>query len=432
MEEVKKAVIYQINLRVFTQEGTFAAAEKFLPEVAETGADWIYLCPFVESDSDMDESHWSLRQRRSNCGNPRNPYRISDYFRVDSEYGTAADFKSFVVAAHSFGLNVMTDLVYMHAGPTFGKNHPSYVKKNADGTMKLNSYHFCEIDFDSQELREYLWSNMEYFVREFDVDGYRCDVGGWVPLDFWVEGRRRCEILKSPFIMLNENEITNRPADQDEAFDINYCQWWTTYSFPDIFRSGMPAKALEMAWREADKARHGAVLTLALEHHDTANDMYYSRVEAISSSKCEAAYVLCYTVNGVPFLYNGCEHSDTSRHSIFGNKGQFYIDRSKDPAERSAFLRRLAELHRTESALRDGDMQWLANSASDVLCTYLRTAPNGERIFCAVNFGNGKVSAECADAAEFATGETLLARGATIEGSRIILDANGFCCIKNK
>ena len=169
---------------------------------------------------------------------------------------------------------------------------------------------------------------------------------------------------------------------------------------------------------------------LALEHHDTANDMYYSRVEAISSAKCEAAYVLCYTVNGVPFLYNGCEHCDTSRHSIFGNKGQFCIDRSKDPAERSAFLRRLAELHRMEPALRDGEMKWLANSATDVLCTYLRTAPNSERIFCAVNFGNEKVSAECAEAAEFAAGETLLSRGAVLNGGCITLEANGFMVVK--
>ena len=432
MEEVKNAVIYQINLRVFTHEGTFAAAEKFLPEVAATGADWVYLCPFVEADSDMDESHWSIRQRRSNCGNPRNPYRVKDYFKIDSEYGDDDSLRSFAAAAHKLNLKVMTDLVYMHAGPTFGALHPSYVKKNADGTMKLNSYHFCEIDFDSAELREHLWNNMEYFVREFDVDGYRCDVGGWVPLDFWAEGRRRVETIKSPFIMLNENEIQNRPADQKSGvFDINYCQGWTTYSFPDIFRSGMPSIALEMAWKIADASCPGAVLTLALEHHDTANDMYYSRVEAISSAKCEAAYVLCYTVNGVPFLYNGCEHCDTSRHSIFGNKGQFFIDRSKNPTERTAFLRRLAELHRKEPALRDGAMEWQENSANALLCTYLRTAPNGERIFCAVNFGNTTVTAECAAAAEFTRGVTLLERGASLNNGYITLEANGFYVAKN-
>ena len=430
---VKDAVIYQINLRVFTKEGTLEAAEKFLPEVADTGADIVYLCPFMESDPDPDPAHWSMRQKRSLCGNPRNPYRIKDYYKLDPEYGTEADLKSFVAAAHRLKLKVMADLVYMHAGPSFGKGHPEYVQKDDSGRMKLNHYHFCQLDFDSAELREYLWRNMEYWVQEFDVDAYRCDVGGTIPLDFWVEGRRRIEKIKRPFLMLDEWEIHARKEDQDEAFDINYCQLWTQQCFPDIFRSGMPVKALELAWQEAEKARPGAVLIRALEHHDSANDMYYSRLEKISSAKCEAAYVLCYTVNGVPFLYNGCEHCDTMRHSLFGNPGQFYIDRSKDGTKRNAFLRKLAELHRTEAAVRDGSMQWLENSAPQSLCTWLRTAADGEKIFCAVNLGNALVTAQCSAAADFADGKILLSRGAGIgTAGKLILNANGFILIKIK
>ena len=130
LEEVKDAVIYQINLRVFTKEGTFAAAEKFLPDVAATGADIVYLCTIAESDEDKDPSSWSMRQKRSLTGNPRNPYRLSNYFAIDPEYGTEEEFRSFVKKAHSFGLKVMLDLVYGHSGPTFGKDHPSYVKRD--------------------------------------------------------------------------------------------------------------------------------------------------------------------------------------------------------------------------------------------------------------------------------------------------------------
>jgi len=431
LEVLKDAVIYQINLRVFTKEGTLAAAEKFLPEVADTGADIVYLCPFMESDPDPDPAYWSLRQKQSLCGNPRNPYRISDFYRVDPEYGTEDDLRSFVKTAHALKMKVMADLVYMHAGPSFGKDHPEYVQKDDSGRVKLNYYHFCTMDFDSTELREYLWRNMEYWVREFGIDAYRCDVGGAVPLDFWVEGRRRVEKIRKPFIMLDEWEILHRPADQDEAFDMNYCQRWTTFAFPNIFRSGMPAAALEIAWKEADSARPGAVVTRALEHHDTANDMYYARMEKISSAKCEAAYVLCYTVNGVPFLYNGCEYCDTSRHSIFSLPGQFFIDRSKDPAARSAFLRRLADLHRREKAFRDGSLTWLDNSAPESLCTWLRTAPDGEKIFCAVNLGNGPVTAKCAGSAEFAGGAVLLERGARLGSDGLELEANGFLLVKS-
>ena len=86
---VKDAVIYQINLRVFTKEGTFAAAEKFLPDGAATGADIVYRCPFVESDDDPNPAYWSTRQKCSNCQNPRNPYRLMDFYKIDKEYGTA-------------------------------------------------------------------------------------------------------------------------------------------------------------------------------------------------------------------------------------------------------------------------------------------------------------------------------------------------------
>lgn len=430
-EIVKDAVIYQINLRVFTKEGTLAAAEKFLPEIADTGANIVYLSPFMESDSDPDPACWSVRQKISLCGNPRNPYRIADYNRIDPEYGTDADLKSFVKTAHGLKLKVMVDLVYAHAGPSFGKRHPDYVQVDESGRMKLSNYKFCLLNFDSPGAREYLWSNMEYWVREFDVDCYRCDIGGRVPLDFWAEGRRRVEKIKKPFIMLNECEIQDRKEDQDEVFDINYCHWWTMYSLPDIFRGGMPAKALEYAWHTANSARPGAVVTRALEHHDSANDMYYARVEKISSAKCEAVYVLCYAVDGVPFLYNGCEHRDTARHSIFGNPGQFHIDRSEDRAERSAFLRKLAGLHRNESALRDGSMQWLENSAPEALCVWLRTAPNGEKIFGAVNLANETIHAKCPAGAEFLKGSPLIERG-TEYGSddNLTMEANGFILIK--
>jgi len=426
-EIVKDAVIYQINLRVFTKEGTLAAAEKFLPEVADTGADIVYLCPFMESDSDPDPAHWSMRQRQSRCSNPRNPYRLSDFYKVDPEYGTDDDLRSFVKTAHSLNLKVMADLVYMHAGPSFGRKFPEYVQKDETGRVKLNSYNFCLLDFESPEAREYLWRNMEYWVREFDVDAYRCDVGSAVPLDFWVEGRRRVEKIKKPFLMFNEAEIRKRPADQDEAFDINYGLNWT-WMIREIFYTGMPVKILEEVWCDSEASRPGAVVSRALENHDTANDMYYGRVEKISSAKCEAVYVLCYAVTGVPFLYNGCEHCDTSRHSIFGNPGQFFIDRSKDRTERTAFLRKLAELHRNESALRDGTMKWLDNSAPESLCTWLRTAQDGEKIFCAVNLGNEPVRTRCA-----INGKTLLERGAKFgPGGTLTLEANGFLLIKHR
>ncbi len=428
-DAVRKAVIYQINLRVFTKEGTIAAAEKFLPDVAATGADIVYLCPFTEADDDPTYEYWSDRQRRSGCMNPRNPYRLMDYFKVDPEYGTLDDFKSFVNAAHKLNLKVMMDLVYMHAGPTFGKKFPQFVKHDADGKPTLNHYHFCTIDFNVPELREHLWKNMLYFVTECGIDAYRCDVGGAIPLDFWVEGVRRIKKLRPDFLMLNEHELKDRPEDQKEAFDANYSQWWVMLTIRDIFAFRLPAHALEIVWKDEHAAAENGMSLRCIEHHDTANDMYYNRVEKISSAKCEAALVLCYCIDGVPFLYNGCEYRDTSRQSIFGLKGQFTIDRSHDPSERMAFLRKLAEIHRTEKAILYGTTRWVGHDRRKTVAAIVRSSGD-EEVFCAVNLGNEKQTVRCDDFAGFADGKILLERGFEQKGNGFVLEANGFIVIQ--
>ena len=428
-DPVRKAVIYQINLRVFTKEGTISAAEKFLPDVVASGADIIYLCPFVEADDDQCYEYWSERQKKSCCMNPRNPYRLMDYFRVDREYGKEEDFKSFVTVAHRLGLKVMMDLVYMHAGPTFAKQFPQFVKLDADGNPLLNSYHFCTIDFDSRELREYLWDNMLYFVKECGIDAYRCDVGGSVPLDFWIEGVRRIKQIRPDFIMLNENELKYRPEDQLEAFDINYSQFWVMYAMRDIFLCGMPAAALEIAWRGEHGAAENGMSLRCIEHHDTANDMYHNRMEKISSAKCEVALVLCYCIDGVPLLYNGCEYRDTSRHSIFGRKGQFTIDRSGDPSERMAFLRKLAEIHRNEQAILYGSTEWIQHDKRETVCAILRSTET-EAIFCAVNLGDKKCEVHCPANRNLSSGHRLLERGFFFSDAGFTLEANGFIILK--
>ena len=154
----RRSVVYQINLRTFTPEGTLKAAEARLAHVASIGVDFVYLCPVVLADDDMNEDNWSKRQKASCTGNPKNSYRISDYFVIDPEYGDEADLDSFVKKAHSLGLKVMLDLVYMHCGPKAKMidEHPNFVKRNEDGSLALNSYNFATVNFDNPKLCKYL------------------------------------------------------------------------------------------------------------------------------------------------------------------------------------------------------------------------------------------------------------------------------------
>ena len=161
---VKSAVMYQLFLRPFTLEGTLEAATRMLPHIASIGVDIVYLCPQMVADDDPRTEFWSDRQNASKMENPFSPYRIKDYFHTDPEYGTDDDLKRFVAIAHRLGMRVMLDLVYYHCGPTavFIEEHPDFVKRNDDGTVKNGRWHFPELNFDCLELREYLWQNMEY------------------------------------------------------------------------------------------------------------------------------------------------------------------------------------------------------------------------------------------------------------------------------
>ena len=177
-------------------------------------------------DRDMDRTGWSPRQIKSGYETPKNPYRISNYNKIDPEYGTEADLKAFVDKAHALGLKVMFDLVYLHAGPNnvIAQEVPDAFQKNPDGTTRMTIWHFPYINFESKGARDYLKRNMERFIRDFDVDGFRCDVGDQVPEEFWYEMFTYLRTIKSDFATLNEGQ---HAGHVQRAFQANYNWNWS-------------------------------------------------------------------------------------------------------------------------------------------------------------------------------------------------------------
>ena len=161
-EYLKSAVVYQMVLRNFTRDGNFKAATEMLEHVRSAGVDVVYLCPFVEMDCDMDESGWSTRQKKSAYHTPKNPYRISNYDKIDPEYGHDADFKAFNDKAHALGMKVYMDLVYLHCGPNnvMKDMFPDAFQKNPDGTVRTTIWHFPYVNFESKGVRKYLIDSM--------------------------------------------------------------------------------------------------------------------------------------------------------------------------------------------------------------------------------------------------------------------------------
>ena len=437
---IKKSVMYQMFLRPFTPEGTLDAAARLLPNIAALGFDIVYLCPIVEADDDPRVEFWSQRQKISGCNNPRNPYRMADFYRIDPEYGDDEALERFVRKSHALGLKVILDLVYLHCGPSpvFLEDHPDYMQLAEDGTVKNGPWCFPLLNYESPALREYLWSNMEYFINRFDVDGYRCDVGDGVPLDFWEEGRRRIEALKPDVFMLNEGM---KPDALLHAFDLNYEFGWQT-ALCKALTGEDTVQGMVARWQEMhDKLPEGGRVIRFIDTHDVANESYDVRLETLLGTRgVEAALVINYTLDGMPFVYNGYEVCDTAKHNIFANRehGRCFIDWSgaltEKGQQRMTLLCELNDLRHTELALQEGQTTWLSSTQPDRLAAFTRTC-GSERILVLVNTADAPLGARV-DLPDFAqeTADELLEYGSVWnqaeDGVQISLLPRGYAVIK--
>ena len=396
-EWVAGGVMYQMYLRAFTPEGTLKAAEARLPRLAELGVTALYLCPVFVADDDPDPAYWSPRQKKSGLNNPRNPYRMKDFYHVDPEYGTDADLKSFVAAAHGLKLRVMLDMVFLHCGPkaVFIEQHPDFVKRDKGGKIVLMAWNFPGLNYASPELREYLWKNMEMWVKDFGVDGFRCDVSDGVPLDFWETGRERLEKIRPDIGLLAEGQ---RVTNQLKAFDCCYGFDWYSKAIEPVMDGKRPVSDLPAAWKKMAAERpKSARFIRYFDNHDISNDDDDKRREARwGSAACEALLALCFTLDGVPFLYNGQEVADTAKHSIYGKLAVNWANGDTAAGKaRFAFCQKACALRKAEKALTQGDMAWLDNDAPSVVVSFAR-ALGSERIVSVINLTDKAVNVKVA------------------------------------
>ncbi|MBQ6823919.1 MAG: hypothetical protein IJP27_04645 [Clostridia bacterium] len=313
--------IYQIALRSFCAEGTLKAGAELLPHVKECGFDTVYLCPVFVADDEADPVTWSPRQRASFTNNPKNPYKIKDYYHVDCEYGNDADLRAFIATAHELGLKVLLDLVYFHCGrnAVFVAEHPDWVEQEEDGRPLIGErWPFARINYQSEGMREYLWENMVTLIRDFDADGFRCDVGSRVPLDFWAEGKRRIQAVKPEAILINE---AMDPEYVKEVFLYNY-SCGDAAALLRVLSTKDPAAVLQEYWKNGQREK----VIHHYENHDIASDKGVERNDRRYAEKLEAFLVLIYTLPGVPMLFNGNEIADTAEQNMFSNR--FYGKRA--------------------------------------------------------------------------------------------------------
>ena len=388
---LKRATVYQIALRNFTRDGNFRAATEMLDHVRSAGVDVVYLAPFVAMDCDMDRAGWSPRQIRSGFGSPKNSYRISDYDKIDPEYGKDADFKAFNDKAHSLGMKVYMDLVYLHCGPNnvLKDLFPDAFQKNPDGTVKTTQWNFPYVNFASKDVRKYLIDSMLHWMR-LGCDGFRCDVGDQVPIDFWVEAVTACQKVNPELVMINEG---TKAEWLEKAFDACYAWPWS-FTVRDRLvaadgnawaRSGKKTFPERMAGVRAYEAKipKDALMFCFLDNHDTANDDWEKRFDRVLPVEAgNAAFVLTFLRRGLPLVFNGNEIADNSLNSFFGPvehpaRAAKTVDWARalqpDGQNRLALIRKLAKMRHDDPIWSEGEMAWVTDGEKNGVVAFTRT-----------------------------------------------------------
>jgi glycosidase len=330
--------IYEVNVRQYTKEGTFAAFEKHLPRLHEMGVKILWLMPVTPIGN------------VKRLGTLGSYYSCSDYTSINPEFGALADFKNLIKEAHQQGFKVMIDWVANHTSwdHKWTKAHPDFYKKDAEGNFyDPNGWEdVIDLDYANKEMRSSMIAAMKFWIEECDIDGFRCDMAHLVPLNFWEEAREKLDQTKKLFWLAE----TEEPSYHD-VFDATYA-WELLHKMEAIYKGTADVKHLEGVFKKyisifpADAMR-----LLFITNHDE-NSHSGSEYERLGLS-AKAFAVLCTTWhNCIPLIYSGQELPNNKRLKFF-DKDE--IEWTEKP-ELQNFYKVLLSLHNNHPALRAGDI----------------------------------------------------------------------------
>ena len=334
----KDATIYEVNVRQYTPEGTFVAFEKQLPRLQSLGVKILWIMPI---------NPISEKNRKGTLGSY---YAVQDYKKVNPEFGTLDDFKELVTKSHELGFKVIIDWVANHTGwdNVWMAKHPDWY--TTDSTGKIISpvpdwSDVADLNYDNKEMRAAMIDAMEYWLKEADIDGFRCDVAGMVPVDFWDEARADLDKIK-PVYMLAEDE-----ADKDfllKAFNMNY-GWEFHHIMNEIAQGKLTADAVKAYVEKTDSVYPEGTYPMQFTSNHDENSWNGTEYERLGDAvKTMAA--LTFIVPGMPLIYTGQEAGNTKRLKFF-DKDQ--VDWSN--LEMQDFYKKLIDMKEANKALWNGD-----------------------------------------------------------------------------
>jgi glycosidase len=295
--------IYEVNLRQYTEEGTFKAFEKHLPRLKELGADILWFMPIHPIG------------KLSRKGNLGSYYSVQDYKAVNPEFGTLNDFKLMVNKIHKMGMYVIIDWVANHTAwdHQWVIEHPEFYTKDSLGKIISPNPDWTDVadlNYNNKKLWKEMIDALKFWVEECDIDGYRCDVSGMIPIDFWIETRTELEKVKNVFMLAEWNT-----PEQHKAFAMTY-DWDLHKTLNAIAGEDKTVKDL-ITHLKSDEKKYpaNAIRMQFTSNHDenSWNGTVYERL----GNGTETFAVLTCLIPDMPLVYTGQEAGNDKRLSFF-------------------------------------------------------------------------------------------------------------------
>jgi glycosidase len=381
----RDAALYEVNIRQYTAEGTLVAFEKQLPRLDSLGVDVYWIMPVQPIG------------RLNRKGVLGSYYSVQNYLAINPEFGTMADFKALVDDIHRRGKRVILDWVPNHTSfdNVWVAAHPDWYMHRPDGSImnardgedhQTDWTDVAELNYDNRAMRQAMIAAMRWWVDSTHIDGFRCDVAGGVPMDFWMDARRELAKSRPDLFMLAEAEGPKFHA----AFDATY-GWEFHHLLNELAQGKQPTSALESYFTRQRQAYPADADRMYFTSNHDENSWNGSEFERMGANH-QPAFVLAATVQGsLPLIYTGQEASLSKRLRFF----------EKDTVDWSgpslvSFYHAMVALKHANRALwngaEGGPQVRLATNGGDRVYAFTRSR-GANTVLVAVNFGDAPVSA---------------------------------------
>lgn len=402
------AVLYEMNIRQLTAEGTLRAAIERLPFLRSVGVDALWLMPIYPI---------GVEGRKGTLGSY---YSIRDYKAVNEEFGTADDFRAFVTAAHALGMKVILDWVANHTA-----RDARWITEQAADWYERDEQGVAKVPWDWTDtaklnyLNHDVWHGhidaMRYWVEEFKVDGFRCDMAMLVPIEFWQEASEELHRVKSDIFMLAEAEEDNL---FDRAFNMSY-QWEIHHIMVDIAKGARRVWDLRNAIHNQRQRYPREAMRMSFTSNHDENSWSGSEQSRFGAA-LEVMTALTFLMpSTMPLIYTGQEVGYDHSFEFFERDAipeTLYVENRT-----TELYRRLTALKHSSMALaageRGGEMIEIENNAKDCMMTFVREV-DGSRVVAIMNLSPYVIHAD------FNTGIYSGNYLDAMTGERVILDSH--------